>query len=128
MLSCCVSFSHSLSLFYLQDYKTTNHTPQCPLQTGWGDSLKVENDEDYMNYGSNNLIHTHLVSKNSTSAVVRTTLQFMAHMGSERDKYLLTLRNPTDRLVLLLSHNLTDLVVTLDTISTCLIDRHDGPQ
>lgn len=61
----------------------------------------MDRQTDYMNYGPGEIMFSGVKSKNDTHIEIVTTMHYLAYLGDpERTKYIVTLRNPTDRLVL----------------------------
>lgn len=55
---------------------------------------------NYMRYSPGEILFSSIKHKNSTHLIIQTTLQFVAFLSQPgKSKFMLTLRNPTNRLV-----------------------------
>ena len=81
---------------------------KCPLDYFGPRSKHMDVRTDFMNYGPGEIMFSAVRSRNNTHIEVVTTMHYLAYLSDPvRTKYIITLRNPTDRFVLYYSAGLS---------------------
>jgi len=72
---------------------------KCPFDYYKGESIADPGmQKDVMRYSPGNILFSGVRGRNDTHLIIQTTIQYLAFLDDpEKSKYLLTLRNPTNR-------------------------------